>query len=399
MIRSELDVLLDKVQDPALRAELRAQIDRLKQRRSFGLVFEQHIPERVRLPQHPIRVGSQVVSRDDDDSPTFEWSPSRAGSPRLCRFGMPTGPTSSAASMGPATGARHHRLAVVISDFGEPVCPASAPRRRSSAAATSRPRRHQRRELPRPRDAALHARRQGRLHLHRPAVQHRRAGLEVQQRLRRRRRRVPPQQVAGVHGAAPAAREGAAQPGRLGAIVTIDEKEVHSARACCWSRCFLERRIQMVTSSINPAGSAREGNDSRESTSTSSSCSSATAQRPWTQHDLLECGRSRTDHARMSVRWVGASGSGSRAASRRRPKHVLSDLCRPPIVARSIRVGRPAPLDDRRIDVARRRTGSWRSGPSEGRDARRLAADATSIDVLDAGYAKVRPARASGDDR
>ena len=61
MIRNELDVLLDKVQDPALRADLRSQIDRLKQRRSFGLVFEQHIPERVRLPQHPIRVGSQVV--------------------------------------------------------------------------------------------------------------------------------------------------------------------------------------------------------------------------------------------------------------------------------------------------------------------------------------------------
>jgi hypothetical protein len=72
VIRNELDVLLDKVQDPALRADLRSQIDRLKQRRSFGLVFEHHIPERVRLPQHPIRVGSQVVSRDDDDGPTFE---------------------------------------------------------------------------------------------------------------------------------------------------------------------------------------------------------------------------------------------------------------------------------------------------------------------------------------
>src|SRR5262245_41637833 len=72
MIRSELDVLLDKVQDAALRADLRSQIDRLKQKRSFGLVFEQHIPERVRLPQHPIRVGSQVVARDDDDGPTYE---------------------------------------------------------------------------------------------------------------------------------------------------------------------------------------------------------------------------------------------------------------------------------------------------------------------------------------
>ena len=59
MIRSELDVLLERVEDAALRPDLREQIERLRQRRSYGLVFEQHIPERVRLPQHPIRVGSR----------------------------------------------------------------------------------------------------------------------------------------------------------------------------------------------------------------------------------------------------------------------------------------------------------------------------------------------------
>jgi hypothetical protein len=99
MIRSELDVLLDKVQDPALRADLRSQIDRLKQRRSFGLVFEQHIPERVRLPQHPIRVGSQVVSRDDDGSPTFEVILIDDGVGTLVQVRDADGPTSSAASM------------------------------------------------------------------------------------------------------------------------------------------------------------------------------------------------------------------------------------------------------------------------------------------------------------
>jgi adenine-specific DNA-methyltransferase len=72
MIRSELDVLLEKVQDSALRAELRSQVDRLQERRSFGLVFERHIPERMRLPQHAVRVGSQVVRRDDNESATFE---------------------------------------------------------------------------------------------------------------------------------------------------------------------------------------------------------------------------------------------------------------------------------------------------------------------------------------
>jgi adenine-specific DNA-methyltransferase len=124
MIRSELDVLLDKVQDTALRADLRSQIDRLKQRRSFGLVFEQHIPERVRLPQHAIRVGSQVVSRDDDDSPTFEVILIDDGVATLVRVRDVDGAYVQRGEHG----ADGQELApvdslVVISDFGEPVLP------------------------------------------------------------------------------------------------------------------------------------------------------------------------------------------------------------------------------------------------------------------------------------
>jgi len=124
MIRSELDVLLDKVQDPALRAELRSQIDRLKQKRSFGLVFEQHIPERVRLPQHPIRVGSQVVSRDDDDSPTFEVILIDDGVATLVQVRDPDGAyiQRSEHSVGGLEKVPLDSL-VVISDFGEPVLP------------------------------------------------------------------------------------------------------------------------------------------------------------------------------------------------------------------------------------------------------------------------------------
>jgi adenine-specific DNA-methyltransferase len=124
MIRSELDVLLDKVQDPALRADLRSQIDRLKQKRSFGLVFEQHIPERVRLPQHPIRVGSQVVSRDDDDSPTFEVILIDDGVATLVQARDAEGAyvQHSEHSVGGLEQAPLDSL-VVISDFGEPVLP------------------------------------------------------------------------------------------------------------------------------------------------------------------------------------------------------------------------------------------------------------------------------------
>ena len=124
MIRSELDVLLDKIKDPSLRADLRSQIDRLKQRRSFGLVFEQHIPERVRLPQHPIRVGSRVVSRDDDDSPTFEVILIDDGVATLVQVRDADGAYVQRSEHG----LRGQERApvdslVVISDFGEPVLP------------------------------------------------------------------------------------------------------------------------------------------------------------------------------------------------------------------------------------------------------------------------------------
>ncbi len=124
MIRSELDVLLDKVQDPALRADLRSQIDRLKQKRSFGLVFEHHIPERVRLPQHPVRVGSRVVSRDSDDGPTFEVIELEDGVATVVQVRDADGAylERSAHEVGGQERAPLDSL-VVISDFGEPVLP------------------------------------------------------------------------------------------------------------------------------------------------------------------------------------------------------------------------------------------------------------------------------------
>lgn len=63
----ELDFPLDKIEDPILRAEILAQVRRLRDKRSFEFVFEDHLPERVRLPDHPIRRGTQVVVRDGSD--------------------------------------------------------------------------------------------------------------------------------------------------------------------------------------------------------------------------------------------------------------------------------------------------------------------------------------------
>ena len=59
----EFDALLERVPDVGLRSELMDHIQRLRRRRQFGLVYESHLPERVRLPDHPIRRGSRVVRR------------------------------------------------------------------------------------------------------------------------------------------------------------------------------------------------------------------------------------------------------------------------------------------------------------------------------------------------
>ena len=63
----ELDALLARVDDEALRKDLLAQIAKLRQKRQFGLVFEEHLPERVALPQHGIRRGTKVVRRGEED--------------------------------------------------------------------------------------------------------------------------------------------------------------------------------------------------------------------------------------------------------------------------------------------------------------------------------------------
>ncbi len=125
MIRSELDVLLDKVEDPALRADLRSQIDRLKQRAQLRACVRAAHPRAraAAAAPDPRRFPGRQPGRRRQ--PDLRGRPDRRmASPRSCRFATPTGPTSSAAST-PRRRARGACLdsLVVISDFGEPVYP------------------------------------------------------------------------------------------------------------------------------------------------------------------------------------------------------------------------------------------------------------------------------------
>lgn len=44
---AELHELIDKIENPELRAQIQAAADRLTKQKKFGLVFEEHLPECV----------------------------------------------------------------------------------------------------------------------------------------------------------------------------------------------------------------------------------------------------------------------------------------------------------------------------------------------------------------
>lgn len=58
-----LDTLLSKIEDGNLKAALAAEVQSLRDAKKFGLVFERHIPERVRLLNHPVTPGVFVTRR------------------------------------------------------------------------------------------------------------------------------------------------------------------------------------------------------------------------------------------------------------------------------------------------------------------------------------------------
>lgn len=107
---SELDVLVDKVDDPALKADLKRQIELLRARRRFGLVFEEHLPERVLLPEHTVRLGTRVVLRDNEDDEPRE----------VVKVSKKKATIRSAE--GETETVKVSEL-VVVADFGEPIYP------------------------------------------------------------------------------------------------------------------------------------------------------------------------------------------------------------------------------------------------------------------------------------
>jgi adenine-specific DNA-methyltransferase len=123
-MRSELDVLLDKIDDPVLRDNLRSQVDCLRAKRTFGLVFESHLPERVRLPEHSVHIGVKVARRDDPASPVFEVLAIKGKTVTMRKTSNPDGSSLCAEEAAKVTDEKAQLDSlVVVAEFGEPVYP------------------------------------------------------------------------------------------------------------------------------------------------------------------------------------------------------------------------------------------------------------------------------------
>jgi adenine-specific DNA-methyltransferase len=66
-----IDSLLASIDDESVRERLTKEVKKLRDNKEFGLVFERHIPEYVRLPKHKITEGATVQIRAEKDDEIY----------------------------------------------------------------------------------------------------------------------------------------------------------------------------------------------------------------------------------------------------------------------------------------------------------------------------------------
>lgn len=106
---SILDQAIAKIGDDALRERIAREVELLRSSRRFGLVYDRHLPESVRLPAHPIRKGVQVALRDESTDETW-WVAGFTDNARTTAV-LDNGAKINTVKL------------VVVREFGEPVYP------------------------------------------------------------------------------------------------------------------------------------------------------------------------------------------------------------------------------------------------------------------------------------
>lgn len=113
---AQLEDLINDNADLSLHKQIAGEVSKLKARKTFGLVFEEHLPEVVQLPGLAIRPGTRVAKRNDK---------------ALAYFLVMSVVDGKKVSIMPERGGAEEIAAkddlVVVKRFGEPMYPALVP--------------------------------------------------------------------------------------------------------------------------------------------------------------------------------------------------------------------------------------------------------------------------------
>lgn len=118
---AKIEDLIAQIPDERLKKAIGAEVRELKKSKKFGLVFEEHLPETVRLPNLPLKAGELVAKKRDAGNELWRVKSLRRGVATLERAveGYPL-PSETGIEV-PAVDL------VVVRSFGDPIYPALTP--------------------------------------------------------------------------------------------------------------------------------------------------------------------------------------------------------------------------------------------------------------------------------
>ncbi len=130
---AKIEDLIAQIPDERLRKGIAAEVKALKKTKKFGLVFEEHLPETVRLPKLPVKEGELVAKKRESGNELWRVKSIRRGIAKLERA-VEGYPLASETAVEVAVAEL-----VVVRSFGDPIYPALVPVHRVARGGPDKP--------------------------------------------------------------------------------------------------------------------------------------------------------------------------------------------------------------------------------------------------------------------
>lgn len=118
---AKIEDLIAQISNDSLRKAIAGEVKALKKTKKFGLVFEEHLPETVRLPLLPVRVGELVALKRESGNRLWRVAGLHQGKANCEAASNNDSARSSVAEVFPVSDL------VVVRSFGDPIYPALVP--------------------------------------------------------------------------------------------------------------------------------------------------------------------------------------------------------------------------------------------------------------------------------